>query len=265
MIVEGRKIAEEILALVHAEVANLGTVPVVRAVTLAPSPATKSYLRIKELQAKKAGMKLEVIELQEDVGTDEVVHTVKSDGADAVLVQLPLPASIDTKEVLNAISPDLDADVLSDEARNGALLPPVVGAVKEILERSHVSVAGKNTVVLGRGWLVGEPIAKWLTQEGAVVATYGKDDFDTEKLKDADIIISGVGQAGLVKKEYLKDGAVLIDAGTSESSGEIAGDIEPDAARIASIFTPVPGGVGPVAVACLFKNVLELCKSADCG
>lgn len=262
MIIDGRHIAKEILSQVRANVQKLGAVPIVRVITLAPSPATKSYLKIKEKQAREAGMKLEVLELQEDAGTDEVIHAIKSIGADAVLVQLPLPASIDTKEVLNAIPVERDADVLSDKARSGSLLPPVVGAVKEILEHSQVSVEGKGVVVLGRGWLVGEPIAKWLEREGALVASYGKDDFDSSKLKQADIIVSGVGQAGLIKKEDLKEGVVLIDAGTSESGGALAGDIEPDCAEVASVFTPVPGGVGPIAVAYLFQNVLTLKQSS---
>lgn len=265
MIVDGRRIAEELLAEIHAEVGTLGIVPVVRAITVSPNAATESYLRIKERQARQAGMQLEVVRLQEDVGTDEVIHAVVSEGAGAVLVQLPLPESIDTKAVLESIPLNKDADILTERARMTGLLPPVVGAVKEILERSGISVSGKTVVVLGRGWLVGEPIAKWLREGGAVVTTFDRDDFNPGQLKNADIIVSGVGQAGLVKKEYIKEGVVLIDAGTSESGGAIAGDIDTGCASVASIFTPVPGGVGPVAVACLFKNVFTLHTTADCG
>lgn len=270
MIVDGRAIAQDILKEVRAEVEALGVTPIVRAITLAPSPATRSYLRIKEQQAKAAGMKLEITELAQNATDEEIISAIRERGADALIVQLPLPSHIDAQPILNAIPAELDADVLSQEARSAfeenqpeALLPPVVGAIKEILERSGVEALGKSVVVLGRGWLVGDPIAKWLVREGAQVATFGQEDFDATKLKEANIIISGVGQAGLVKKEFLMEEVVLIDAGTSESGGAIAGDIDPDCAEIASIFTPVPGGVGPVAVARLFKNVLELRKASS--
>lgn len=265
MIVNGKQITAAILAGVQEAGMHLGHTPVVRAVTVAPSPATMSYLRIKQKKAAEAGMILQTIELQEDSGTDEVIHAVLTEGADAVIVQLPLPASIDTHAVLQSIPLQQDADILSDKAkevfRNGnGLLPPVVGAVKEILERADVSVAGKKVYVLGKGQLVGVPVSEWLQASGADVTVLGKESTDLSILKDADIIVSGVGQAGLIKKEYLKQGVVLIDAGTSESEGSIVGDMDPNCSEVASVFTPVPGGVGPVAVAYLFKNVLALMK-----
>lgn len=266
MIVNGKQITTDVLAEVREGVLQLSHTPVVRAVTVAPSPATMSYLRIKQKKAAEAGMILETIELQEDSGTDEVMHAVLTEGADAVIVQLPLPASIDTHEVLQSIPFQKDADILSDKAKeafkNGkGLLPPVVGAVKEILERAGVSVAGKKVCVLGKGQLVGVPVSQWLIASGAEVTILGKENTDLSVLKEADIIVSGVGQAGLIKKEYLQTGVVLIDAGTSESEGSIVGDMDPNCSEVASVFTPVPGGVGPVAVAYLFKNVLELMKS----
>ena len=266
MIVNGTEITTEVLAEVRKGVEQLPHTPVVRAVTVAPSPATLSYLRIKQKKAAEAGMILETIQLQEDSGTDEVIHAVLTEGADAVIVQLPLPASIDTHEVLQSIPIQKDADILSDKAKeafkNGqGLLPPVVGAVKEILERAAVSVAGKKAYVLGKGQLVGVPVSQWLITSGAEVTILGKENTDLSVLTEADIIVSGVGQAGLIKKEYLQTGVVLIDAGTSESEGSIVGDMDPNCSEVASVFTPVPGGVGPVAVAYLFKNVLELMKS----
>jgi methylenetetrahydrofolate dehydrogenase (NADP+) / methenyltetrahydrofolate cyclohydrolase len=265
MIINGRSITADVLRTVREEVSKLPHTPVVRAVTVAPSPATLSYLRIKQKKAVEAGMTLETVELQEDAGTDEVIHAVLTEGADAVIVQLPLPASIDTNAVLQSIPLSKDADILSDMAkekfRGGeGLLPPVVGAVKEILESEQVSVSGKNVYVLGKGQLVGVPVSQWLQARGAEVTILGKEDTDLSVLKEADIIVSGVGQAGLLKKEYLTEGVVLIDAGTSESAGSIVGDMDPDCSEIASVFTPVPGGVGPIAVAYLFKNVLQLMK-----
>ena len=265
MIVNGKAITAELLKKVREKVATLPHVPVVRAITVAPSPATMSYLRIKQKRAQEAGMILETVMLQEDVGTDEVIHAVLMEGADAVIVQLPLPESIDVEAVLESIPLAKDADVLSSAAKvlaetGEGLLSPVVAAVKEILTRSEVHVEGKNVCVVGKGNLVGRPVAEWLMRQGARVTVLGKEDTDLTVLKKADIVILGAGQGGLVKKEHLKPGVVLIDAGTSESGGSIVGDADPACAEVASVFTPVPGGVGPIAVACLFKNVLDLCK-----
>ena len=266
MIINGKQITTDVLAQVREGVLSLPHTPVVRAVTVAPSAATRSYLRIKQKKAAEAGMILETIELQEDCGTDEVIHAVLTEGADAIIVQLPLPPSINTHEVLQHIPLQKDADILSDKAKEAfthtqGLLPPVVGAVKEILERADVAVAGKKVYVLGKGQLVGLPVSQWLSASGAEVTVLGKEDTDLSVLQEADIVVSGVGQAGLIHKEHVREGVVLIDAGTSESEGSIVGDMDPGCALVASVFTPVPGGVGPVAVAYLFKNVLELMQS----
>lgn len=262
MIVDGRSIASDILASVRTEITR--TV-VVRAIVVSPSPATESYLSIKAARAEEAGMHLEIVRLDNHVTEDEVKEWVTSAGCDAVIVQLPLPEHLNTKAILDAIPLERDADVLSSAAyelfsndAEGALLPPVVGAVAEILERAGVSVGGKGAVVIGQGRLVGAPVASWLTNEGAEVAVVTKESGDLSLIKDAAVIVSGAGSPGLIKPGHLGEGAVLIDAGTSESGGAIVGDADPACAGVAAVFTPVPGGVGPIAVACLFRNVASL-------
>lgn len=264
MIVDGKAIAKDLLAQVREEVDALGRTPVVRAIVVAPSAATESYLRIKERAAGDAGMHLELVRL-DDGTTEEVMHAVALPGADAVIVQLPLSAAIDTTSVLDAIPVEFDADMLSTAARTGfergdvgALLPPVVGAIAEILARTNTDPEGKRVVIIGQGWLVGEPASVWFRQIGAEVTTMTRHNLDLGLLKEADIVVLGAGSPGLVKPEHLKEGVVLIDAGTSESDGAIVGDADPACAEKASVFTPVPGGVGPMAVACLFKNVALL-------
>lgn len=266
MIVEGKKITADIVKLVHEETISLARDIVVRAVVQSPSPATESYLRIKQKRAIEAGMYLEVIRMEADATTEDLIQKVELPGADAVIVQLPLPPTVDTRAVLESIPVEKDADVLSARAKElfekgEGLLPPVVGAVKEILERSGIEVRDKKAYVVGNGQLVGAPVATWLRAKGAIVTTLTQEDDDLSVLQNADIIVSGVGKGGLIKKEHLSMGVVLIDAGTSESGGSIVGDIDADCAEMASVFTPVPGGVGPVAVACLFKNVLDLIKN----
>lgn len=258
MIVDGKAIADELLARVHDEVATLGRPLVMRAITVAPSAATRSYLSIKARAAEKAGMRLEVLELPASATTEECIEALQGEGVDALIVQLPLPHGVSTEQVLAVIPEEKDADVLAHR-EHSVLLPPVVGAVAEILARTEVSVAGEPAVVIGNGWLVGQPVAAWLRASGAEVTVLTRESEGmSEALREADIIVSGAGVPKLITPKDLKEGVVLIDAGTSESDGAIVGDADPECASVASVFTPVPGGVGPVAVACLFRNAAAL-------
>jgi len=256
MIIDGKKIAEKIFAETKARAEKLSHPPLVVALAGLQSSVAGSYVTLKEKRAGDAGCAFEVREVDAFAGD-----------ADAVIVQLPLPAEVDTKQALDAIPLEKDADVLSSAAREAfakgdsrALLPPVVGAVREILVRNSVEVKGKRVVVLGQGFLVGEPVATWLTGQGAHVEIITLESGSLESLKNANLIVSGAGSPGLIKPEMLTPGVVLIDAGTSELGGKIVGDADPACAEVASIFTPVPGGVGPIAVACLFKNAVTLAE-----
>ncbi len=266
MNIDGRAIAKDILKETRESSSRSA---VVRALVVSPSPATESYLSIKEARAEDAGMHLDIVRVSETASTEEVVAAVQRTGCDALLVQLPLPKHLDSEEVLNAIPVAKDADVLSKQAyelfKSGAadaLLPPVVAAVKEILARAHVSVAGTRAVVIGQGRLVGEPVAHWLRMQGADVSVITLESGNLSLLKDADIIVSGAGSPGLITPELISEGVVLIDAGTSEQGGAIVGDAHPECAQKAALFTPVPGGVGPIAVACLFRNAGVLLERA---
>jgi methylenetetrahydrofolate dehydrogenase (NADP+) / methenyltetrahydrofolate cyclohydrolase len=248
MIVDGKKIAQEILERTKARAAALPRPPRVIAVVSHETAATRSYLAIKLKRAAEAGCDFEVRALGVDTSD-----------ADAIIVQLPLMGGIDTQAVLNAIPIEKDADVLSQAARaQGTLLPPVVAAIREIFIRNGVEPRGKKAVVIGRGWLVGAPAAAWLKAQGATVEVLTSQTQSMTALATADIIVSGAGVPHFIKPAMIKDGAVLIDAGTSESGGTIVGDADPAGAPKCSVFTPVPGGVGPIAVACLFENAVTL-------
>jgi methylenetetrahydrofolate dehydrogenase (NADP+)/methenyltetrahydrofolate cyclohydrolase len=258
MISNGRHLAADILARTSMRAARLSHVPrVVAYIAGAPTPATESYLKIKAKSAAEAGC--------------EFVTTDRSDffhEADAAIIQLPtVPEAM---VLLDEIPIEKDADVLSKASREkfergdfDALLPPVVAAVRYILEAGAVIVAGKKAVVIGEGFLVGKPVAIWLRHQLAHVTSITDATGLGEHLLDADIIISGAGVPHFITPDLVKEGAVLIDAGTSESNGEVAGDADPACADKCSLFTPVPGGVGPVAVACLFENAVTLAERAS--
>jgi methylenetetrahydrofolate dehydrogenase (NADP+) / methenyltetrahydrofolate cyclohydrolase len=282
MIIDGRALAREVLARTRARVSRAGRgTPKILVIVANETPATKSYLAIKSKRATDAGCVLEVMQFSTDTSTAALHAAVLSASADAIIVQLPLPSGVDTKAVCDAIPLEKDADVLSDIARAkfemgdaDALLPPVVGAVQNILAFGNVEIAGKppfakgyggamKAVVIGDGWLVGKPVATWFKQQGAEVTVLTVETEQKEftaALRAANIIISGAGSPHLIKPNMLKEGIVLIDAGTSESGGEVVGDADPACAAKCSLFTTVPGGVGPLAVAYLFDNAVTLAE-----
>lgn len=270
MIIDGRALAKNILARTRARAEKLSHQPRVLAIVASETPATLSYLKIKEMRAADAGCVLEVARFPLGVSAAELCSAVSTSDVSAMIVQLPLPIDINAQEVCGSISLSKDADVLSSAAREkfanndaDALLPPVVGAVREIFAHGNVDVKGKKAVVIGDGWLVGNPCAVWLRQQGAEVLMVTLESGDlSAALRAADIIVSGAGSPYLIKPDMIKEGVVLIDAGTSELGGTLMGDADPACSEKCALFTPVPGGVGPLAVACLFENVVTLAERA---
>lgn len=262
MILDGRAIAAEVLDDVRARAARLPEGPSFLALAVAPSAATESYLRMKARQAEGVGIRMEVRVLA-DATEDELLRVVRDAAQDAVIVQLPLPAHMRQERVLEGIPPEKDADVLSPVTRaQGVLVHPVAGAIQKVLKAAGTDPQGKRAVVVGNGWLVGQPAAAWLRTVCADVTVVTKSEGDlAAACREADIFVSGAGVAGLIGPEAVKPGATVIDVGTSELGGSIAGDVRPEAAAVAGAFTPVPGGVGPITVACLLSNVVDLAEA----
>ncbi|MDE1919630.1 MAG: bifunctional 5,10-methylenetetrahydrofolate dehydrogenase/5,10-methenyltetrahydrofolate cyclohydrolase [Patescibacteria group bacterium] len=268
MIIDGRTLAGEVLARAKARAQMLPRAPRILAIVANDTPATKSYLAIKKKRAEDAGCVLEELHFDAHAATTEELRSaVIAAEADAVIVQLPLGERTDARIVCDAIPLSKDADVLSTVARmkfeadeHDALIPPVAGAVAEILGARNIDPAGKRAVVIGSGWLVGKPCATWLSHKKADVTHLSFRSGNVAPLREADIVVSGVGSPHFIKPEMLKPGAVLIDAGTSESGGTLAGDADSSCAPVCTLFTPVPGGVGPIAVAKLFENAVALAE-----
>lgn len=270
MIIDGRKMAGEVLARTKARAARLTHPPRILAIVANETSATKSYLAIKKKRAADAGCILEELHFDTNTATTEDLCTaVLSADADAIIVQLPLAERMDSRIVCDAIPLEKDADVLSTVARMkfeadayDALVPPVAAALAEILLVNNIDPTGKKAVIIGKGALVGKPCTTWLSHKKADVTHLSFRAGNFALLKDADIIVSGAGYSHFIKPEMLKNGVVLIDAGTSESGGALAGDADPACASKCSVFTPVPGGVGPLAVAKLFENSIILAERA---
>ena len=250
MIIDGKQLAEGVYSRLPRRALKLGILVGEK------NTVVDSFVKIKGRAAEKLGIELVREELEDGANTTDAIIAVASLAlkTDGLIVQLPLPAHINVSEVLAVIPPEKDVDGISLAPM---VRPPVAGAVQEILETTGTDVNGKKAVVVGAGRLVGRPCAELLKDLGArvFVLTHG-DTLDS--LKDADIVILGAGVAQLIQPDQLKKGVILIDAGTSEMGGKVKGDADPSCAKIASIFTPVPGGVGPIAVAMIFKNLFEL-------
>lgn len=259
MIVDGKKLAADVYEELAKERASLPAGLSLGIIACEPDAVIESFVRIKERAAARLGVALVRRDVPASAGEKGILAAMEElAGATAgIIVQLPLPKNIDVEKVLAAIPGSKDVDGIGGAP---ACEPPVALAIEEILAQNGIEAGGKNAVVIGAGRLVGAPAAKLLERLGAHVRVMTREEGSTELLKDADIIVSGAGEPGLITPDMIRDGAVLIDAGTSESSGKVRGDAEPACAEKCSVFTPVPGGVGPVAVAMIFKNLFALAR-----
>ena len=260
-IVDGRKIAQVISGEVATQVSLLAEAPKLTVIACNPNFETQKYLEMKKAKAESLGIELSVLVLPKESDTDILVKTVKksSQTVAGIVVQLPLPAHIDTAAVLAAIPVTHDVDAFYYQGSDSSILPPVVGAIDEISKRHDIIWSGKQVVIFGLGRLVGAPTLQYAKNRGAVVTVITKESENINDLtKTADIIILGVGKPNLLKAEMVKEGVVVFDAGASEDGGLLVGDASPAVAEKAALFTPVPGGIGPITIALLFRNLLKL-------
>ncbi len=292
-LIKGTDIREEILEEVGEEVAKLkekhGTVPGLVTILVGENPASISYVTLKIKTAERLGFKEVQDNQPEDISEEALLALIdkynKDDSIHGILVQLPLPKHIDEKKVLNAIDPDKDVDGFHP-VNVGRLMigggevkfaPCTPAGIQEMIVRSGVETSGAEVVVVGRSNIVGKPIANMMVQKGpganstvTIVHTRTKDL--AAHCKRADILIVAAGVPGLVKPEWIKPGACVIDVGVnrvgekvSEKTGKkvaiLRGDVDFDAAvEIAGYITPVPGGVGPMTITMLMKNTLSSMK-----
>jgi len=272
ILIDGRKISNDILQSVRTEVEKLSFVPVFCDVLVGDDFASKKYVEMKAKKAESVGLKFHSANFDVSITTEDLVSEIekinKIENMCGVIVQLPLPAHIDEQKVLDAINPDLDVDALggivSDKFYKGeeSLCLPTALACMHILDSLHLDLSDKKIVVLGQGKLVGKPVTQILRSRGLEPETIDSDTPNQETiLQNADIIISGIGKGSYIKRDMVKDGVVIIDAGTSESGAGLVGDVDLESVKnVASYVSPVPGGVGPVTIAMLFRNVLEVAQ-----
>lgn len=278
MIVDGKKLAQDLKNELKKEVAALKEAPKLAVIFLGDNLASESFIKIKKKFAADLGVGLEIFKPDEEIWKSreklreyisKIVHDKKNTG---VIIQLPLPEEIKqkTEYFLDAIPVRKDVDVLSSESLGKflsgrlAIMPPVAGAIKYIFDVNKVELRGKKIAVVGAGGkLVGKPIILWLSSLDIPFSALTEESSEEEfkrAILEADVIISGAGKAGLIKADMVKKGVIALDAGVSSDAGGLAGDFAPEVADKALLFTPVPGGIGPLTVAMLFKNLIALTK-----
>lgn len=228
---------------------------------------SRQFINMKCRFAESLGIPTRVVEHPEHLSfkqVSDIISELASSETAGIVIQLPLPEGLPTRDVLNMVPVEFDIDVLSDRAKNeyknktSNKIPPVSRAIMEILSFYNIGFEGKEILVIGTGRLVGEPVANMLTSLGIKFDVIDKDTDPVvrlEKIITADLIISGAGSPHMIQPEMIKPGVVLIDAGTSEQNGKVVGDVDPSCFEKASFVTPVPGGVGPVTLASLFLNI----------
>lgn len=272
ILMDGKALAEKIYAELHEEVSKSAKKYRLAVILVGENAIIEKFVETKRKIGARIGIDVRVYHFLESISATglrkriaEIVHEEKNSG---VIIQLPLPAHINKQSILNAVVPEKDVDVLSARAvgdfavGKSRISPTVVGAIQELFREYKIDVKGKAVAILGAGALVGKPVAMWVMKESSVVTVVTEETSNPEEiLQKTDIIISGIGKPGYITGDMVKEGVVVVDAGTSESGGKIRGDVDFDSvSKKASFITPVPGGVGPLTVAMIFKNLLALAR-----
>jgi len=297
IILDGNKIASEIRAEVALEVKTMtaaGMRPGLAVVLVGHNPASEVYVRGKVKSSGEIGIYSEQHTPPETVSTEELLELIadlnRRDEIDGILVQLPLPAHVDSKKALLAVDPAKDVDGFHPmnvgflSTQRPGLVPCTPAGILEILKRSKIPIAGQEAVVVGRSDIAGKPTAMLLLNGNATVTVCHSKTRDLPGVcRRADILVAAIGRAGMITREFVKAGATVIDVGMNQvtdrtefdrlfagnakreetfraKGSTLAGDVHPHVAEVAGAITPVPGGVGPLTIAMLMANTVRAAK-----
>lgn len=273
-IIDGKALAQKMQKKLAEKVARLkaekGIVPGLVVILVGENPASQVYVRNKERSALAAGFKSQVVRLPESTSQEELLDLIAIYNADTsfhgILVQLPLPDHINEEAVLLAIDPNKDVDGFHPMnmgrlwSGHPVMVPCTPAGIMEMFKDYHIDLEGKHAVVIGRSNIVGKPMAQLLLNKNATVTlTHSRTHHLAEVAKKADILVVAIGRGHFVTKDFVKEGAVVIDVGMNrDENGKLIGDVKYDeVAELASYITPVPGGVGPMTITMLMEQTYE--------
>jgi methylenetetrahydrofolate dehydrogenase (NADP+)/methenyltetrahydrofolate cyclohydrolase len=267
-ILSGHEVAEAVYKELKEKLASLSFVPSLRVIRLGEDPASVSYVRLKDRRARELGLRSQVEVYPEDFPEEALLERMEAlnrdEDVDGILVQLPLPRHIRAERVLEAISPLKDVDgfhpVNVGRLWSGGegLFPCTPLGVIRLLRHYGVELRGKEVVVIGRSNIVGKPLAALLLREDATpTLAHSKTENLPEVTRRAQVLVVAAGRPHLVRKAWVRPGAVVVDVGVNRVEGRLLGDVHPEVAEVAGALTPVPGGVGPMTVAMLMANTVK--------
>jgi methylenetetrahydrofolate dehydrogenase (NADP+)/methenyltetrahydrofolate cyclohydrolase len=274
-LLEGKPVAERIRQDIVKEIEALGKKPVLASVMVGDNPGAEAYVKSQKKTAEALGVEYQLHKLKSDINEHALAEFIeklnKDRSVNGIIIQMPLPAQIDCKLISQQIQPDKDiegmhpANIGKVVFGKAKLIPCTVAAVMELLNSAEVELKGKEVVVVGHSEIVGKPLALLLLDKLATVTVCHIGTFEAKKLEEhvrkAEVLIVAVGKAELIPGDWVKDGAVVIDVGINRVGDRVVGDIGHESAfRHASIITPVPGGVGPLTVIMLMRNLVEAAK-----
>jgi len=279
MIIDGKKIAETLRQKLKKEIieikSSFKSVPGLTVILIGEDPASKIYVRNKEKFSKEIGINSEVIKYPENIEEKEVLSKIielnKNKKVSGILVQLPLPKHINKQKVIETILPEKDVDgfhpinVGNLSSGYDSKIPCTPLGCFLLLKEVEKNLSGKHAVIIGRSNLNGKPMAQLLLKENCTVTiTHSKTKDLKSQCNKADIIIAAVGKPKLVKGDWVKKNAIVIDVGINKTMDGIVGDVDfNEVSKVARAITPVPGGVGPMTIACLLRNTVECFKRAN--
>ena len=277
---DGKELAKKIKEEIKTEVTSLkekiGKVPGLAIVLVGDNPASKIYVNSKIKGCSELGFESFAHYLPEDILEEDLLKVIdelnRDEKVNGILVQLPLPKHIDEKKIIDKIALDKDVDgfkpenlgllMLNDKT---AMKPCTPAGIMEMLKAYSIELEGKDVVVVGRSNIVGKPMAGLMINEGATVTICNsKTKSLSEKTKNADVVVMAIGKTKFLKSDMIKEGAIIIDVGINRTSEGLFGDVDyEEVSKKSSYITPVPGGVGPMTVAMLFKNTLKVFKKIN--
>ena len=279
MIIDGKKIAQELRIKLKKKIVELkstyNSIPGLTVILIGEDPASMIYVKNKEKFAKEIGINSQVIRypknVEEKIILDKIIQLNKDKNISGILVQLPLPNHINKRKVIETILPGKDVDgfhtmnVGNLSSGYDSNIPCTPLGCYLLLKKVEKNLNGKHAVIIGRSNLNGKPMTQLLLKENCTVTiTHSKTKYLKAECNRADIIIAAVGKPKLVKGDWVKKGAIVIDVGINKTDKGLAGDVDFDeVSKIAKAITPVPGGVGPMTIACLLDNTIECFKRAN--
>ncbi|MCK5415887.1 bifunctional 5,10-methylenetetrahydrofolate dehydrogenase/5,10-methenyltetrahydrofolate cyclohydrolase [Candidatus Parcubacteria bacterium] len=263
--IDGQILAEKIKDKITKEIFELGIRPNLAIILIGERSDSRLYVDLKEHEAKKVGIDTHTYKCPTETSEEEILaminHLNEDELIDGILVQLPLPDKFNTDKIIKALNPNKDVDGFHPDNKNN-IISPVHGTVLEMLNSISCDLKNKNIIIISNSKTFGDPLAKLLEEKNAITKVINSKDRNlAEETIKADILITAVGKPHFIKKEMIKDETVIIDIGITKKDTHVLGDVDyKNVLKKVSYITPVPGGVGPMTIAMLFKNTLKLYK-----